>query len=204
MTEAEARAWIASLPGVSRETLSRFDAYAERLIAAAQVQNLISASSLRELWSRHFVDSAQLANLTVGTILDVGSGAGLPGIPLAILGQPVTLVEPRRRRVEFLYELTRALGLDTGLEPVRVEQIAAPPFDTITARAYARLEVIFASTLHLSHPGTRWVLPKGRTSASELETARRAWHGDFRTISSITDPEAAIIVAERVRPKAQR
>ncbi|MBV9841689.1 MAG: 16S rRNA (guanine(527)-N(7))-methyltransferase RsmG [Sphingomonadaceae bacterium] len=204
MDEDAARAWIASLPGVSRETLDRLDRYAARLIAENQAQNLIASASERIIWSRHFADSCQLAPLACGNVLDVGSGAGLPGIPLAILGFCVTLVEPRRRRADFLLGTVEQLGLEARVLPIRVERVTDSPFDTIVARAYAPLDRVFASVAHLAHHGTRWVLPKGRSGPAELENARRAWHGDFETIPSITDPDAVIIIARRVRPKAKR
>ena len=189
---------------VPRETIDRLSVYCGRLVAANRTQNLIAASTVTDMWERHIRDSAQLHPLAVGTVLDVGSGAGLPGVVLAILGASVTLVEPRRRRAAFLSGIVGELELRASVHATRVERLQLPPHDTICARAYAPLDRIFATTLHLAHPGTRWVLPKGRSGVSELEVAQRAWHGDFRTLPSITDSEAVIIIAEGVRPKAQR
>jgi 16S rRNA (guanine527-N7)-methyltransferase len=204
MDMTESHAWLRDNFGVSRETIGRFDAYAVRLVAENRSQNLISAATVSDLWNRHIVDSAQLFPLVRGRVVDIGSGAGLPGIPLALLGADVKLVEPRKRRAAFLEETVAALGLQCAVHATRVERLEARAFDTITARAYTQFDQIFASTLHLSHSGTRWVLPKGKTGLSELETVRAAWHGDFEAIASITDPQAVIIIAERIRPKAQR
>ena len=118
---------------------------------------------------------------------------------------PVTLIEQRRLRAGFL---ERAAG-DLGLVPnVRVlcanaRQARAGPFDVISARAFAPLDRLFASASHLAADGTRWVLPKGRNAKSELDAARASWQGVFRLEPSVTDPDASIIVAERVRPRSK-
>jgi 16S rRNA (guanine527-N7)-methyltransferase len=134
--------------------------------------------------------------------LDVGSGAGLPGIVLAILsGEPILLVEPRRLRANFLRRCVNQLDpLDVEVACSKVEQVTGS-FDVVTARAVATADRLLAMTLHLSHPGTRWVLPKGRSGAKELADVRRAWQGRFRAEVSITDPEAVVLVAEGVKPR---
>ena len=121
-----------------------------------------------------------------------------------ITGQPLTLVEPRRKRAEFLAEAAFALELPVKVRQARVETIAARPFGTIVARAVASLDGLFAAASHLADADTRWVLPKGRSVESELAAARETWQGDFKVVPSVTDPAAAIVVAERVRRKARR
>lgn len=210
MNDAEARAWLQDTLHVPRETLELLNRFQDLLASEATRQNLIAASTFETLWGRHIVDSAQLllharAN---GRWIDLGTGAGFPGVVVAVLGgaTEVVLVEARRKRIEFLTTAVTLLGLDRVARVFagRAEQCDFPPFDTISARAFAPLERLFAIGSRFAGPATRWVLPKGRSAHAELEAARQTWQGEFRIEPSITDPHAAIIVAEQVRPRRQR
>lgn len=189
--------------GVSRETLANLEHYAALLINEADQQNLIAKSTVDDLWERHIVDSAQLLRfLPQGRIADVGSGAGLPGIVLAILSsQPITLIEPRRLRVDFLNHCITELGLPHATVAHAKAERVEGRFDGITARAVANIDQIFRSTLHLSHPGTTWVLPKGQKGQLELAAAKGSWQGHFRTEPSITEGDAVIVVASGLSAK---
>jgi 16S rRNA (guanine527-N7)-methyltransferase len=206
VTEDEAGAWIRERFGVSRET--QLDRYAALLRAEAANQNLIAASTLDTLWARHFVDSAQLVPLASdasrGTWLDVGSGAGLPGLVAAILlDRPVMLVEPRTRRVEFLRHVVSELRLprvtvqQSKVESYRPTNRAA----IVSARAVAELSQLFASTVHCTDSSTIWLLPKGQNAQSEVVAAQTKWQGVFHVEPSITQPDSGIVVARGVRPR---
>jgi 16S rRNA (guanine527-N7)-methyltransferase len=114
---------------------------------------------------------------------------------------PVTLVEQRRLRAAFLERAAAVLGLEGKIQILcaNVRQLSAGPFDVISARAFAPLDRLFASAAHLAANGTRWILPKGKNAKSELEAARASWQGRFRLEPSVTDPAAAIVIAEQVR-----
>jgi 16S rRNA (guanine527-N7)-methyltransferase len=204
--EDEARAWIRDRFGVSRETL--LARYGTLLQAEAANQNLIAASTLDTLWSRHVVDSAQLIPLTVdapqGTWLDVGSGAGFPGIVAGILlDRPVVLVEPRSRRVEFLRQVAGELNLrQVIVQPSKIESFQLTKRAAIvSARAVGELSRLLASTAHCTDSSTVWVLPKGRNAQSEVEAAQVNWQGMFHVEPSITQPDSGIVVASGVRPR---
>ena len=190
---------------VSRETREQLDHYVALLIAENDQQNLVSRSTLDELWTRHIVDSAQLVRFAAPTAswVDIGAGPGLPGLVIALLTLgPVTLVEPRRLRADFLSRCVAALNLEDRVTvcPVKAQRITGQ-FDVITARAVAPIPELLAMTLPLSHTGTRWVLPKGRSGLKELADARSSWQGRFWTEPSITDGQAVIVLAEGVRPR---
>lgn len=193
---------------VSRETLGLLEEYVCRLQGAAVEQNLIAASTLNSIWDRHILDSAQLAHFEPrpgSTWVDIGSGAGLPGVVIALLvGGPVTLVEPRRLRAAFLSETIEALGLGDRVTVVqsKIERVGAK-FDVITGRAVAALDRFLDLAHHLSHQGTIWVLPKGRNAESELAQAKRSWHCEATVEPSCTDPESRIVVLTRVGIKRQ-
>jgi 16S rRNA (guanine527-N7)-methyltransferase len=170
-------------------------------------QNLIARSTLDTLWSRHLVDSLQLLRLAPeGPWLDIGTGAGFPGLAIAVASdRPVTLAEPRARRVQFLAAAAEALGIAdrVTIHAGRVETLPRRSFAVISARAVAALPQLFAMAHPLSDADTVWLLPKGRSAADELAAAAALWHGEMRLEPSLTDPAAAIVVARDLRPRTR-
>lgn len=192
---------------VPRETQEKLDLFAEMLLAENQHQNLIARSTEPELWTRHFADSAQLTTfIPVGakTLLDVGSGAGLPGLVLALMTNlHCTLVEPRRLRANFLAKASKALGLTdrTTVICTKIQKLAAPAFDVITARAFSSLTKTLNTTAGFSHHATCWLLLKGRAVSVELDEASSKWIAAFDTVQSRTASDASIV---RVRESQGR
>jgi 16S rRNA (guanine527-N7)-methyltransferase len=209
MTEEEARAWLQAR-NVSRETFDRVEAFLAFLIDEATRQNLIAASTLDTLWARHVVDSAQLLDHAGEwqSWLDLGAGAGFPGLIVAIIGEgrQVTLIESRTKRIAFLEEAARIAGVSDRVMVVggRVETAPRRRYDVISARAFAPLPKLLDLAQPFTDKSTRFVLPKGRSAAEELAAARASWQGSFRLVPSITDSEAAIIVADGVTPGKTR
>lgn len=175
------------------------------LLTEMAQQNLIAESTRPHIWARHIVDSAQLLPLAAeageGQWIDLGSGAGLPGIVVAILtDRPVLMVESRRKRIDFLNQVIAEIGLDNAsVFGGRVETVPATRAAVISARAYAPLPRLLESALHLSDEKTIWVLPKGRNAQNELEVATPSWQGVFHVERSATDADSAIIVARAVK-----
>ncbi len=191
---------------VSRETFEKLAQYSRMLVAENERQNLISPASVPSLWDRHVIDGAQLLGLVQGpgSWCDIGSGAGLPGLVIAILGgRPMTLIEPRKMRADFLRRVIAELELEgTTISMSKVERVEAK-FDVVTARAVAPLDRLFGMACHLAHSGTKWVLPKGESVKSELDGARLTWQGEFRLVPSRTNARAAIVIAEQVRRRGK-
>lgn len=201
-----ARQRFAEAYTVSRETLEKFDAYAALIAEWSKRMNLIGASTFPLIWDRHFYDSAQLLQLHPhargGTWLDIGAGAGFPGIVLALLGAgPIHLVESIGKKVAFLEAVVDQLGLKDTLfiHHGRVEDLSPFKVDFITARACAALPHLFEWGLPFARRETVWLLPKGRTVDMELAQARRAFHFEARLVESQTDPRARIVIAQGVR-----
>ena len=192
---------------VSRETLEQLERFVALLVEENQSQNLIAAASVPELWTRHIVDGAQLYGLagSPGSWCDIGSGPGLPGLVIAILGgRPMILDEPRKLRADFLRRAVSDLGLDqVSVAECKVERLEGK-FDFITARAVAQLGKLFGMACHLAHSETKWVLPKGEKAQSELDEARATWQGSFRLVPSRTHPASAIVIAEHVQRRGKR
>jgi 16S rRNA (guanine527-N7)-methyltransferase len=203
MDEAEARRRL----DVPRETMERLEAFAALLRSENQRQNLVSRCSLESLWGRHVLDSAQLVRFAPAAArswLDLGSGAGFPGLMVPLFhSADAVLVESRRLRADFLRVAAAELGIESRVEILcsRLEAIAGRPFDVISARAFAPLPRLLELGERFSTAETVWILPKGRNAKSELEAAQSSWQGDFRLEPSLTDAEAQIVVASRIRRK---
>lgn len=202
--EAEARAYVAGL--TDAEGLARIEAFAALVLEENQRQNLIAKPTEAHIWQRHIADSAQLienvsretfgANAG-GAWLDLGSGPGFPGLVIAALypNMPVVLVESRSRRAEFLTRCIAALDLPKcRVEAQRLERVAPFSARAISARAFAPLPKLLTLSAPFSTSATRYVLPKGRSAAQELEALKPAIRAMFHVKHSLTDPEAGIIV----------
>ena len=191
---------------VSRERFEKIEEYVALLREENARQNLVSASTLDQIWQRHILDSAQLVRFETragASWTDIGSGAGLPGIVIACLVDgPVTLVEPRRLRGEFLHKAIETLQIGAVVFVGKVERLEGK-FEMITARAVAPLPKLLELSHHLSTRKSRWVLPKGRNVKSELAEAERAWQGVFHVEQSLTDVDSHIIVAASLRGRGK-
>ena len=208
MDEAGARGWIERSFDVPRETMARLDAFAALLREENERQNLVSRASLDRLWTRHIADSAQLLRFAPApdaSWVDLGTGAGFPGLIVAALHQgPVTLIEARRLRAEFLARAAESLDIAVEIVAGRAERVPPRRFDVISARAFAPLGRLLHLGTGFSTANSIWLLPKGRNAETELEALDPSWQGDFRLEPSVTDPEAQIIVAEGVHRAGRR
>lgn len=208
MDEREARAWLEHSFDVPRETMERLEAFEALLRDESARQNLVSKASLDHFWLRHIADSAQLIRFApspTASWVDLGSGAGFPGLVVALLHEgPVTLIEERRLRIDFLHRAAQVLGAEAEIVGARVERAPARKYDVISARAFAPLGRLLDLGTSFSTRKTLWVLPKGRNAETELEALGPSWQGAFRLETSVTDAQAWIIVAEGVQRKAGR
>jgi len=200
-SEDEARQYCAErTDSLGLQRLERFGAL---LAAENQRQNLVSAASLASVWQRHFADSLQLldhvSRETPGPWLDLGSGAGFPGLAVATArpDQTVILVESRKRRVEWLEQVVSALGLtNCRIIGARLEAVETRPVAVITARAFAPLGKLLSLSARFSTRTTVWLLPKGRSAAQELAEQSLAVQRMFHVEHSQTDPEGGILVGQ--------
>lgn len=202
--EAEAKAWLASLPGVDAVVMARLGALVDALVDENGRQNLVARASLEQVWQRHIVDSAQLLHVSRETVpdgswLDLGSGAGFPGLVIAAMqpDRPVTLVDSRRLRTDWLMRAAALLGL-ANVEVIlaRVEDLPARQWRVISARAFAPLERLLGVAARFSTPDTLWLLPKGAKAQHELEALAGDWNHVFHVEQSLTDPSAGIITGQ--------
>lgn len=189
---------------VSRETFEKLEAYIALLKEESAAQNLVSVASLDNVWERHILDSAQLIRFEPrrgASWIDIGSGAGLPGIVIACLVEgPVTLVDPRRLRADFLHKVAESLRLSAKIICAKAERVERS-YEVITARAVAKLDEFLRISQHLSTRKTVWALPKGRSGPKELVEARRAWQGTFHVERSVTDNDSWIVIGTGVRAR---
>ncbi|MEH6700349.1 16S rRNA (guanine(527)-N(7))-methyltransferase RsmG [Parasphingorhabdus sp.] len=204
MTEEEAQAWLRAEYDVSRETWQQLETFSAMLRDEMQRQNLISKTSADSLWARHIVDSAQLLRYApapeAGKIwLDLGTGAGFPGIIIAILTPfQVQMVESRKRRAEFLSHVVEQTGIGGRAKVIadRLENMESFPADVISARAFAPLDRLIALSHRFSTENTIWLLPKGKNAVRELKGLSPKRQKMFHVEHSLTDPNAGILVGK--------
>jgi 16S rRNA (guanine527-N7)-methyltransferase len=197
------RARALALTPVSRETLDRLDRFVETLLEWQQRMNLIAASTEPKLWTRHIADSLQLLALAPQARIwvDLGSGAGFPGVVLACAladkpGVRVHLVESSTKKAAFLRDAVRATGAPAEVHAVRLEDFVenlAVPVDVVTARALAPLVALLPATYPLLKTGTLGLFPKGQDVDAELTEAAKCWSIQSTLAPSLTDPKARIV-----------
>lgn len=205
----EAATFAASF-AVSRETVARLERYLALLERWNAHINLVSHSSLTAAWERHLADSAQLLALSPSgarSWIDLGSGAGLPGLPVAALAAEkrpdlrLTLVEADHRKAAFLARAAQEMGLEVSIRAARIEALEPEPFDVVSARALAPLTRLCALAYRFKGPGTVFLFPKGGRLDSELTAARRHWHIHGERIASRTEAGAAILRILELEPR---
>lgn len=216
LTAAAFRAAIA----VSRETGERLETYARLLLRWQETVNLVGRASLTDLWRRHFLDSAQLrplvmtqpavaAALTAGhapTLVDLGSGAGFPGLVLAIIAPrlDVHLIESNGRKCAFLRAVARGTGTRITVHDRRIETLAngaegaPPPAAAITARGCAPLPRLLDLAAPLLAPAGVCLFLKGRRANEELTAAAKTWKIDHRTVPSLSDASGVVVILSEI------
>ena len=196
--EHEARAFCAGL--TDEAGMARLDRLATMMIIENGRQNLVAKASETAIWLRHFADSAQLlrhAPRATSPWLDLGTGAGLPGLVIAAMrpGIECVLVESRRKRVEWLADAADELGLENcRVEGRRLEHVESFAAAVISARAFAPLLKLLALSARFSTRDTLWLLPKGRSAVQELSGLSPQVARVFHVEHSVTDREAGIVV----------
>ena len=195
--------------GVSRETLAKLEAYAVLLERWGRVQDLVAPGTMPELWQRHFADSAQLLALApeARVWVDLGSGAGFPGLVLAILlaGQPGALVhlfESNSRKCAFLRDVARQTSAPVEIHNERIESQAShrtvENIDAVTARALAPLNRLLGLAEPFLSAGAVGLFPKGRDAAAEIAVASKRWQFQCVAHPSRTDAEGRIVVIRQL------
>ena len=186
---------------VSRETVEKFEIYKRLLIEENKKYNLVGPSTVEKIEFRHFLDSAQLYPflLNQNKIVDVGSGAGFPGLVLAILGvSGITLMEASAKKVLFLEKVSRETSTKVEFFNGRTEQYRGDKFDVIISRAMAPLCRLFSQTASLKDKETCYVLLKGERGAEEVEVAKKRWFFTYECRKSITHKQGLILKIENV------
>ena len=196
---------FASAFDVSRETIAQLAQFERLLRKWNPAINLVSRATLGDLWHRHFADSAQIyqhVDEKHTSWLDFGSGAGFPGLVVAVLAKEnrpdlaVTLVESDHRKAAFLLTVANTLGLNVSVKIGRIEEMGGESADVISARAVASLEQLLIWAHPHAHDSTVLLFPKGISYESELTAARKHWHIEAKVIPSVTDSGAVILRIE--------
>lgn len=200
-SEDEARGWLRDVLGADDAALARLELLTHLLIVENDQQNLVARGTLPVVWQRHILDSAQLLavpreTLPEGDWLDLGTGAGFPGLVIAAL-QPqrqITMVDSRRLRTDWLERAAQAMGLDNArVVLAKVEDLPQAQYSVISARAFAPLEKLLRVSVRFSTPDTLWLLPKGAKARHEVDMLPKKWRHTFHVEQSLTDSAAGVI-----------
>lgn len=217
---------FASAFNVSRETIERLNLYGSTLRTWQARINLVADATLDDVWGRHFADSAQLAAHLPGNaehIVDLGSGAGFPGLVLAIvlndanvrakcvfnavrISVPrITLIESDQRKGAFMREVARQTRIPVDILSIRIEDAAQRArlgrIDVLTARALAPLDKLFAHAESLIDPDGVCLFLKGKSASDEVEAARRQWSFEVSLVPSVTAADAQLVVVRHLTRK---
>jgi 16S rRNA (guanine527-N7)-methyltransferase len=202
MTEDEARSWIGDRFG--GEACDRVGRFLDIVLEEAMLQNLISPKTIPQIWLRHALDSAQLLPLAPPawrTWLDIGTGAGFPGMVVALLvpDRQVTMVEPRRRRAEFLQRCLNLLGGDRAFVVADRAENLTIKADVISARAVAPTENLLRAAGQCAKAHTTWLLPRGQSGRAEASALMTLKGMMFHVEQSLTDSNSIILVGSPAR-----
>ena len=192
-------AWLIANLAIKAEHLDKLELLLANLAVENERQNLVAGRTLPCGWSRHIVDSLQLLahvpRETSTTWLDLGTGAGFPGLACAVVSPEMhfTLVEQRPLRTQWLQQQVETLELaNVKVATTNIANLPVSTFDVISARAFAPLSRLLKLSAAFSTPATRWVLPKGRSATQELNELK-GWRHMFHVEQSVTDPQSGII-----------
>ena len=207
---ADDRALAQALVPVSRETLARLDRLVEILLPVAAHTNLIARSTIPHLWTRHIADSLQLLALAPNarTWIDLGSGAGFPGLVLACAfasqpGSMVHLVESIQKKAAFLRDAAQQIQVPATVHAVRIEDFGKNTdirADVVTARALAPLDQLLTLAHPLLRSGALGLFPKGQDVEGELTQASKSWNIEASLVPSQTNPLSRIVVVKSLAP----
>lgn len=195
---------------VSRETIENLRAFQNMVLEWNEKFNLISRSSVDNIWKRHILDSAQLfayLKKEDKLLYDFGSGAGFPAVVLAIMSKEtlpnlkVTLIESIGKKTTFLNEVNRELKLNMAILPERIEKLTLQAADIITSRAMASLEKLLLYAKPFCNKNTRLLFLKGEKWSEEIKTAEQKWKFDYQTFKSETSDKGKVLLIENIRRK---
>jgi len=188
---------------VSRETLDKLQAYANLLEKWQRRINLVSKLTLPDLWTRHMLDSAQIfphLPKNCKSLVDIGCGAGFPGLVLAIMGiEDVHMVDSDARKMAFVREASRITETPVTIHNCRIDDLDETlKFDVVTSRALAPLEKLLGFSQALSKPEGISIYLKGRKCQEEVLEAQKSWDFDFQGEASLSDPEGQLLIIKRM------
>ena len=198
---------------VSYETITKLKTYQTLLNEWQAKFNLVSKSSLEDAWNRHFLDSMQLFKYipdTAKSLADFGSGAGFPGMVLAIMAQEktpylkVNLIESTKKKTMYLKEVAAATGTEVNIINDRIENLKGQKFDVITSRAMTSLVDLLGYAEPFCLKDTVCIFPKGRNYAAELAEAHKTWRFKCRIEPSELSPESRILIITDIANKRRK
>lgn len=193
---------FAACEHVSRETMERLERFVSELKRWQEKINLVGPKTLEDVWRRHIQDSAQLAPLIRpgSRIIDLGSGAGFPGLVLAIMGVgEVHLVESDQRKAAFMREAIRLTRANAQVHALRIEKMTPFPINFVTSRALSSIDQLLEFAEPFMKSGGQGLFLKGKSWKEELTAAKKLWNMRAESTPSRTDPDGVILKISEVR-----
>ena len=194
-----------TVTGIDAPTLERLSVYLRLLEKWQRRINLVSRGSMGDPWRRHMLDSAQLVPLLpeqASVIVDIGSGAGFPGLVIAIMtNRHVHLVDSDARKCAFLREAARLTEAPANVQNQRIERLQDTKADIVTARACAPLPELLQYAAPLLRPGGRCLFLKGKAAAAELTASEKTWMMRPTRLQSRSDPSGTVLIVDDLHPR---
>ena len=185
----------------------QIEKYISALVEFNKHTNLVGKSTLKNIWERHVADSLQLSFFITRKnlkIFDLGTGGGLPGIPLSILGyQNIFMIDSVGKKIDFIRRVIKKLSLSAKTEKKRIENLNIGRADLITSRALAPLHKLLSYSLLLSNINTTSLFLKGRSVYNEIEMAKKKYHFNYEVFKSVSSKEGCVLKIKNLRSKKQ-
>jgi len=190
---------------LNKTQVDKIDFYLSSLIEHNKHTNLVGKSTIENIWDRHVLDCLQLTNYIINKklkILDLGTGAGLPGVLLSIVGyQKVLMVDSVKKKTDFVRKIIKELSLTAKIQNKRIEKSPTSQHDIIVSRALAPLVKLLTYARMYSNKNTTSLFLKGRNASSEIDMASKVYFFEFEKIKSLSSDEGCVLKINNIRNK---
>lgn len=196
---------ITNLYKLDDNQLKLIEKFIEEIIKFNKHTNIVGKSTLNDFWKRHVLDSLQICKHIKNkkkSILDMGTGAGIPGVFLSIAGYSnVSLIDSNSKKIKFIQKVSHKLNINPKIHLKRIENLKNIKFDFLISRALAKLSKLFFYSHYFTKKGTVLIFLKGKTVKQEIEQAKTEWVFFYKTYKSLSDESGRVLVIKNLRKR---
>jgi len=189
--------------GLTKEQTTKIEKYIFKMLEFNNHTNIIGKSTLKNVWERHIADCLQLSHFMPekkSKIFDIGTGGGLPGVPLSIIGYSnVFMVDSVGKKIDFIRDIIKELALSAKTEKKRIEKVNIGKADLVVSRALAPLNKLLFYTTFISNQKTTSLFLKGRNAYKEIEEAKKNFKFSFEIFKSVTSQEGSVLKIKNIQ-----